>query len=113
MESLPLFVFGTLCRGHCNHREYLEGKYRHMLPATLRAFRRIHPLMIVPSADGAVDGELYFLRPETAQATLRHCDSLEGIPPGTTVGDEYRRMRVEVQTPEGNFPAWAYVHPDT
>lgn len=110
-EQLPLFVFGTLRRGECNHRAYLAGKYTRMLPATLSGFQRIHPLMIVPSPGGAVDGELYFLRRESYTATLRHCDSLEGIPPGRTAGDEYRRIRVEVQTPEGPVTAWAYVQP--
>lgn len=110
--SLPLFVFGSLRRGKENHH-YLDGGYDRQLPATLNGFRRSEPLMIVEASGGQVDGELYFIRAETYASTLRACDDLEGIPAGKTVGPEYRRIEVTVETPEGSFRAWAYVHPDT
>ena len=111
-DCLPLFVFGTLRRGECNHH-YLDGRYVRVLPATLDGYRRVHRLMIRRDPQSRVDGELYFLKPEGYDATLRGCDDLEEIPPGQLVGDDYRRLRVTVATPEGKFAAWAYVHPDT
>lgn len=110
--QLPLFVFGTLRFGHVNHH-YLHGRYERSLPAVLHGFARIHPLMIVRRPDAEVDGELYFIRTDIYEATLRHCDDLEEIPPGRLAGPEYRRMQVDVETEEGAYRAWAYVHPET
>lgn len=112
MNQLPLFVFGTLRRGRRNHR-LLEGRFERMLPAVLSDFRRLHPLMIVHSPGDEVDGELYFLRRDCYDETLAECDLLEGIPPGSMVGQRYRRLQVTVQTAEGPRSAWAYVAADT
>lgn len=112
MPHLPLFVFGTLRRGECNHG-LLRRKYTRMLPAALHGFVRTHPLMIVQSKRGVVQGELYFLSRESYRQTIERCDRLEGIPPGNTAGEEYRRLEVTVETREGTIAAWAYVHPDT
>ncbi|MBW3539521.1 MAG: Ldh family oxidoreductase [Planctomycetes bacterium] len=109
-ERLPLFVFGSLRRGQWNH-DLLVGRYELMLPARLRDFERVRPLMIRPAPGGTVDGELYVLRPEQYDDTLRGCDALEGIPPGETSGPEYRRIPVTVETPDGPREAWAYVEP--
>lgn len=107
-HQLPLFVFGTLRRGECNHH-YLQNAYSRKLPARLTGFTRVRPLMIAPAENGVVLGELYFLRLEDYQRTLAECDALEGIPPGRTEGDVYRRIAVNVETAEGRFRAWAYV----
>ena len=112
MDQLPLFVFGTLRRGECNHH-LLEGRYERILPARLRGFAKIELLMIAREDEACVEGELYFLRPDSYFETMRDCDHLEGIPPGREAGPEYRRMRVIVETAEGQRAAWAYVHPDT
>ncbi|MCX7422828.1 MAG: gamma-glutamylcyclotransferase, partial [Planctomycetia bacterium] len=45
MSQLPLFVFGTLRQGECNHH-YLVGAFDRVQPATLRAFCRIEPLIL-------------------------------------------------------------------
>lgn len=112
MEHLPLFVFGTLRRGQRNH-PLLEGRYERMLPARLRGFAKIELLMIAREDGESVDGELYFLRRDVFDEAMAGCDRLEGIPPGLDAGPEYRRMRVTVETAEGERAAWAYVHPDT
>lgn len=111
MNQLPLFTFGTLCRGRRNHVA-LAGSYARVLPAVLPGFARLHPLMIGRRDGKAVDGELFFIRAETYTDTLAACDRLEGIPPGDTVGKRYRRMQVTVETAEGRHAAWAYVHRD-
>lgn len=110
-ERLPLFVFGTLRRGKENHH-YLDGHYDRMIAANLSGYERLHPLMIARKDGGVVDGELFFLRLDRYDATLTGCDFLEEIPPGTLVGHEYQRKRVQVETSEGTFVAWAYVQPE-
>lgn len=116
-EQLPLFVFGTLRVGHSNHR-LLRGRYLRVLDAELLGYRRIQPLMIAPSADGCVDGELFFIKPDRYELTLSECDRLEGIPEGQTSGPFYARIEVTVhvsneshESPDG-LRAWAYVMPD-
>lgn len=106
--SIPLFVFGTLRRGHENHH-YLDGFYDRMLSAVLPGYARVAPLMI-DRCDGAeVVGELYFLTESRYEQTLAGCDALEEIPPGTLIGHEYERRRVRVMADETAIDAWAYV----
>jgi gamma-glutamylcyclotransferase (GGCT)/AIG2-like uncharacterized protein YtfP len=112
MNLLPLFVYGTLRRGQCNHH-HLAGKFETMLPARLRDFGRSHPLMIVRRSGGVVEGELYFLKPENSARTMAACDRLEGIPVGGMCGPFYRRACVAVETADGIFDAWAYIDAGT
>ena len=112
VEALPLFVFGTLRRGQCNHH-LLDGAYLRMVPAQLPGFGKRNPLMIVRRTGDAVTGELYFIRPAGWDRTIARCDDLEGIAPGQTAGDHYRRLRVTVRTSDGDCDAWAYVSADT
>ena len=111
MPTFPLFVFGTLRRGECNHH-YLAGAYDRVLAARLLDFARVEPLMIARQSGFTVDGELFFLTAATYSATLRGCDSLEELTPGSLIGHEYRRIAVRVQTDSGEFIAWAYSRPD-
>lgn len=111
MPKLPLFVFGTLRRGECNHH-YLAGRYDRVLAARLPGFARVEPLMIARQSGAAVDGELFFLTEATYSTSLRECDSLEELPSGGLIGHEYRRIAVRVQTDSGEFIAWAYSCPD-
>lgn len=104
---LPLFVFGTLRRGECNHH-YLAGRYDDVVPAVLPGYRIVAPLMIAPSPADSVPGELFTLDPNRYDETLRGCDDLEEIPEGTLVGEEYQRAVVTVRTAEGDVEAWAY-----
>ncbi|MBC7815576.1 MAG: gamma-glutamylcyclotransferase [Planctomycetaceae bacterium] len=111
MPTLPLFVFGTLRRGECNHH-YLAETYDSVITARLHGFARVEPLMIARQTGSAVDGELFFLTAATYSATLRECDSLEELPRSGLIGHEYRRIAVRVQTDSGEFIAWAYSCPD-
>lgn len=83
-----------------------------MTSAILLGYARLHPLMIAPSRDGVVDGELYVLKLEEYDVTLAGCDELEEIPLGELVGREYQRKRVIVTTADGDVEAWAYVQPE-
>ena len=69
MSQLPLFVFGTLRRGECNHG-YLAGQFDQVQPARLLGFARIAPLMIARDLNSVVDGELFWLTAENYEATL-------------------------------------------
>ena len=108
--KLPLFVFGTLRRGHRNHH-YLDGFYDRVILAWLDGYERLHELMIAERPGGVVDGELFQLTPAIYDQTMAGCDELEEIPPGQLVGHEYERKRVQVRTSEGQIEAWAYVQP--
>lgn len=107
----PLFTFGTLRTGHCNHH-YLAGRFDRMVPATLPGYGRVKDLMIARHPGLSVAGELFYLTPEMAESTLAGCDELEEIPPGQRVGHEYERKRVWVETADGPVEAWAYVQPE-
>ncbi len=111
-ERLPLFVFGTLRYGHCNHH-YLASRYDRRVPAVLHDYRRIAPLMIDRAPGDEVDGELYHLRRTDYDSTMAGCDELEEIPPGQLIGHEYERRRVVVVTEVGPVEAWAYVQSET
>lgn len=108
---LPLFVFGTLRRGECNHDAYLAGHYLRVTPARLPGYGVVGELMIAPVPSSVVPGELFELDPATYQRVLAHCDELESIVPGTRSGPEYVREIVTVETDQGPVVAWVYVQP--
>jgi gamma-glutamylcyclotransferase (GGCT)/AIG2-like uncharacterized protein YtfP len=110
-ESFPLFVFGTLRSGQCNH-DLLRGRYEKRLPARLFGFDRVGPLMIARNEAGCVLGELFFLPADLYTQIMADCDELEMLPPGETRGEWYERIIVTVSTSEGKFEAWAYVRPE-
>lgn len=110
--SLPLFVFGTLRRGHENHH-YLDGFYDRMIPAVLPGYVRVASLMIDRRNGAEVTGELYFLTASRYEKTLAGCDELEEIPPGTLIGHEYERRLVRVFAGDTAYDAWAYVRPSS
>ena len=96
MEAV--FVYGTLKRGERNHG--LVAPYLHrVLPGFVEGFRLYHlprgphrpyayPGMV--PGEGRVFGEVLFLRPEA----LSLLDALE------EEGEEYKRVRVRVETEE-------------
>jgi gamma-glutamylcyclotransferase (GGCT)/AIG2-like uncharacterized protein YtfP len=112
-ELLPLFVYGTLRRGECNHDRYLGGRFVSARIARLADHVRLlgsHGYFVIRPEPGAeVSGELFFLAPAISRETLEQCDRLEEIPPGTLRGDWYTRQIVEVETDDSRHRAWAYL----
>jgi gamma-glutamylcyclotransferase (GGCT)/AIG2-like uncharacterized protein YtfP len=115
-RRLPLFVYGTLRRGGCNH-DCLEGHYERCIVARLIGFARGaagHGFPTIRRAPGGcVEGELFFLPSSAYDAVLRRCDRLEGLSLGETRGAFYARIRVRVETAEGPTTAWAYAEANT
>jgi len=109
-QQLPLFVFGTLRSGQCNHH-LIHGRYDKRLQAHLYGFARVGPLMIDVREDDCVIGELFFLSEAAWDRAMTEIDELESLPPGELVGQWYERKIVTVSTSEGEFDAWAYVKP--
>lgn len=105
---LPLFAFGTLRSGQCNH-DLLRGRYERRLQARLWGYQIVAPLTIARDETGWVVGELFFFAPEVVDDVMAACDKLEGIPAGELRGSRYQRIEVTVDTQEGQFTAWAYV----
>lgn len=98
-EQLParVFVYGTLKRGHHNHRLLEAGRARCL--GAGRIAGTMHDLGAFPavalSGDGTVHGEVY----EVSAETLRALDRLEGTP------NFYQRTRVSMSTGMGT---WVY-----
>lgn len=115
-EPLPLFVYGTLRRGECNHDGYLAGRFVSVEPARLTDHARLvgsHGYFVIrPDPGAVVTGELFFLTPANADETLERCDRLEEIPPGCLRGDWYMRRVVVVETADSRRRAWAYLEAD-
>lgn len=103
-----VFAYGTLKRGERNHP--LVAPYlRRVLPGFVEGFHLYHlprgphrpyayPAMV--PGEGRVYGEVFCL----ASEALPLLDALE------EEGEEYRRVRVRVETEEGPLEAWAYLY---
>lgn len=94
-----VFVYGTLKRGHGNHR-LLEAGRAHYLGRDLVKGCSMHDLGAFPAVAlngrGVVQGEVY----EVSAETLDRLDRLEGTP------GFYQRTRVSMSS---GMEAWIYV----
>ncbi len=100
-----VFAYGTLKRGGRNH--VLVAPFLHrVLPGRVHGFCLYHlegedyPYPAMVPGKGWVEGEVLFLDPEA----LPLLDELE------EEGVEYRRVAVQVDTPEGLLTAWTYLY---
>ncbi len=101
MNTIPVFVYGTLKRGHSNHRE-LEGATFLGEAHTLERYA-LHvqglPMVDRNNPVSVIHGELYLVD----QATFADLDRLEGHP------NCYRRYLTRVALAEGTVrAAWMY-----
>jgi gamma-glutamylcyclotransferase (GGCT)/AIG2-like uncharacterized protein YtfP len=116
MSLMPLFVFGTLRRGHSNHH-YLQGRFERCELARVEGFRRGvagHGFpAALPATGETIDGELFWIAVDQFDAVLRDIDQLEDLPADALVGPYYRRAKVLALWRDGAVTAWAYVAPET
>lgn len=96
-----VFVYGTLMKGHGNHRNFLsQSEFLGSGEITGYAMYEVSSFPgIVPESGENVKGEIY----EVDQATLRRLDYLEGE------GSLYNRKQVEVLVKDKLVRAWTYV----
>jgi gamma-glutamylaminecyclotransferase len=99
-----VFVYGTLRKGQCNHRYFLNrSKFLGMAKTKKRYALYGHGIPILSRAGSIsqVNGEVYFVD----NTTLSQLDRLEGHP------DMYKREQAEVVLEDGTeLIAWIYFH---
>ena len=97
-----IFVYGTLRKGQCNHRYFLDrSKFLGMAKTKKRYALYGHGILVLSRAGSIsqVTGEVY----SVDDATLLNLDRLEGHP------DSYKREQAEVILQEGtDLSAWIY-----
>jgi gamma-glutamylcyclotransferase (GGCT)/AIG2-like uncharacterized protein YtfP len=112
LEHLPIFVYGTLKRGQC--REPLwPHRPLEIREATLRAaLYDLGPYPAIGPGDDLIAGELWFLRADHIEKTLRVLDRVEGFnQAGKT--NWYERQIVECRDAHGEVHrAYTYFFAD-
>lgn len=102
MSSL-LFVYGTLKRGGCNHRQLADQTFVEEAQ-TVPGFQLFdlggYPgIAAVPAATVGVTGEVW----SVTEAAWQRLDEFEGVPKGL-----YRRAPINLQPPFANASVAAY-----
>tara|TARA_R100000027_G_scaffold61057_1_gene52187 strand:- start:21883 stop:22317 length:435 start_codon:yes stop_codon:yes gene_type:complete len=95
-EDLRVFVYGTLKPGGFYWQRFCEGKVDRWWPARTRGEVYHLPIGYPASVFGGdcwIQGVVLEMKDIEAMKGL---DSLEGFDPYRTVGNDYRRLRVEV-----------------
>ena len=105
MNTIPVFVYGTLKRGHGNHRELEGATYLGEASTVERYALHVQGLPMVDRNNpmSAIHGELYLVD----RATFADLDRLEGHP------NCYRRYLTRVVLADSSVSsAWMYFFPD-
>ena len=102
MEQLPIFVYGTLKKGHgnshawgCEAKEIHEGKLQKALMFNVGFF----PAVVRSETLGAtsmVKGEIWYLNQEDYNQAIKNLDRLEGYHEGSPDSSMYLRKKVRV-----------------
>ena len=100
-DLIKVFVYGTLKRGHGNHKRLLAGRSIYVCDDVIDGvLYDLGHFPAVQEGEGIVHGEIYMVGPKT----LRDLDRLEGHP------TFYRRR--EVTTKLQGHDVWAYFLPE-
>ena len=98
-----VFVYGTLKRGFSNHHILKDAEFLGSGETTESVFTMYHlggfPGVVL-GGNSDIKGELY----SVDEATLQHCDWLEGHP------NFYKRLPVEVKVGSEFITAWMYIY---
>lgn len=110
--ALPLFVYGSLLRGHQYHR-MVGGSTLAVRPAVLPGAALYdagpYPYAVLGGGD-QVHGELVYVRPEDYGTVLTALDGLEGfLGPGDPANDYDRLARTVLEDGTRPVSAWVYV----
>lgn len=112
LETLPVFVYGTLRPGQKNYPGYLQGRTLRERKATVCG--RLYFLddggyPYLTSGRGSVFGELIELFPEQYEELLREIDKLEQYDPLDEKHSVYLRRKTEAILEDGErVTAWTY-----
>lgn len=104
-ERELVFVYGTLRRSASNHFRMSSADFLGEGEIKGRLYKISWYPGLVLSEGGFVKGEIYSVDPEH----LRKLDAFEGLPPESTVGEEYRRIRAMVSDTHGrSYLTWTW-----
>ena len=106
-SSEPVFVYGTLRRGGSNsfRMDGAEFVSAGKVMGRLYAISWYPGLVLERGSEETVDGDLFRVGPDQLAAL----DEFEGISANEIEGAEYRRVKTEVTTGNGEvIVAWAY-----
>ncbi|GHF59294.1 gamma-glutamylcyclotransferase [Streptomyces mashuensis] len=110
---LPVFVYGTLRPGRCNHDRFLGGRTVAEVPARMRdvvLYEGPGYPYAVARPGGEVRGELVTVDPERYEEVLAALDVLEGCRPGDPGRSLYDRVVREALVEDGGaVRAWVYL----
>lgn len=111
-RKLPVFVYGTLRKGHGNYRNYLLGKTAHEAKAlfTGKMFS-VHgsfPALLIGGEK--IVGELMYIKPENFDRVLQNLDRLEGFRPQDPQHSMYVRREARVYNETDGTFVDAYVY---
>lgn len=110
---MPVFVYGTLRSGLGNYRNVLDGNTVREVPATMfdaTMFDAGGCPFVSLTGTGTVVGEVMYLNPATAEATMKRLDRLESYRGPGHPGNMYDRVSVEVELADGTYVvAYTYV----
>jgi gamma-glutamylcyclotransferase (GGCT)/AIG2-like uncharacterized protein YtfP len=103
-----IFVYGTLRRGASNHHRLKGAVWRGA--ATVRGVLyqvSWYPgLVLRDDQVGRVRGDCF----EVPVGLMGELDAFEGLPPGSLCGEEYERVRIDIDLVDGeSIRAWAWL----
>jgi gamma-glutamylcyclotransferase (GGCT)/AIG2-like uncharacterized protein YtfP len=115
---IPVFVYGTLRKGHGNYNNILKGNTVQEVAAEIHGFK-IHsvspyggsfPCMVAAGENEKVQGELMYLDEFDAEETMRRLDRLEGYNESNPYS-MYRREKRNVwnKMRSDYTEAWVYI----
>ena len=110
-----LFVYGTLRSVSANEMQGLLRQHAELVAGadvrgTLYDLGEYPGLVADREASATVRGEVYRLRPDAAQQTLRELDAYEGCGPDDPEPHEFVRAQIPVRLDTGGVvEAWAYL----
>lgn len=114
-EYLPMFTYGTLRPGECNHH-IVANTTDTILDGSIKGFEMVSnggfPYIIDADEDHEIQGSLFFVKEDEFPMVSWRMDMLEGTRfDPMDDRNHYTRQKRTVSTEQGEFEAWVYVPP--